>query len=540
VELLKVPLICSITEDLLVTGKSVAIFVNFRETIKAIQARLNRARVSVVQGGKDNQPDIEAFQNNETRVALCNIAAGGVGLSLHDMHGGHPREALISPSWSEKEFLQVVRRIHRAGGKTPSRQRILIAAGSIEEKVFRSLKTKIKNMNMMNEGTLTANSGCSNPVPPQNEMTESSSSAGVSSPLPPKQVDHAARAHARYSPSSLAYREMCPSWEPEDDEGKDNSASEEGTRCHEACETENFSGLTEEQVILVDTCLTYVNDLIQGFESRPLINLKEQKLKVLSQFGSVDRILISGRVGHVIDYKFGRRSVEDAEFNIQLQAYILGVFDKFKDVQVITGHLLMPRRDEVSTYTYTREHDYDRIKLRVATIIARAKAGKEFSPTLKGCEFCGKKGACPALGKLALKQSTEIAFGEKGTAEMIGVNLTDRDTLSRMLSVAAIMEKWAVAIRKEGLRLSLEEGMDIPGYTVTYKKSARSVTSAQGAWDLLKEDISVNDFLECVSTVSIEKLETAFAAKAQRGDKGRSKQALENKLRDAGLFKEQG
>ena len=72
--------------------------------------------------------------------------AGGTGLSLHDTQGKHPRVSLISPSFSAKNHLQVLGRIHRNGAKSDALQKILVAADSVEEKVMQSIDKKIKNL----------------------------------------------------------------------------------------------------------------------------------------------------------------------------------------------------------------------------------------------------------------------------------------------------------------------------------------------------------------------------------------------------------
>lgn len=550
VELLKVPLMEEMANGLLKEGRSVAIFVNFNATLRALCERLGtECLIAGGQSGVEREWVINDFQQNVSPVIVCNIAAGGVGVSLHDTLGGHPRTALISPSWNAKELLQVLGRVHRAGGKTPSQQRILFAANTIEEKIEKSLKEKMKNIEIINQGVLTTASGLSNPHIPQMPDTEipqnPEPATGCINPAQPqavKEVDHASRGHARYSPSSLGYREMCPSWENDNDSNKDTTASEEGTRCHEACETGDLTGLNEEQELIVSMCLGYVMALKNGMP-KPVVELKEVKLTVLDQFGSVDVVLIHGAEAHVVDYKFGRRSVADAEDNAQLQAYILGVFDKFPKVERVEGHLLLPRRDEASRHVYTRAKDYKQIKLRISTIIARAKDGKIFTATVKGCEFCGKKGSCAALASIALNRSASIrlAMGAEGegTAESLGLDMHDPDTIAKLLNISSVMEKWAEAVRAEALRLSLYEGVEIPGYAQAERKSPRSITSAAGAWTVLKDRMSVDDFMASVARISITELEKNFAATAERGQKGKSKQVLENLLRDACLFKDE-
>lgn len=157
VELYKVPVMVDMANDLLAEGKSVAIFVNFQATLDAVCDKLSiAAYVDGKQSASDRQRNIESFQNDVDRVIVCNTAAGGVGISLHDTHGNHPRAAIISPDWNEKNILQVVGRVHRAGGKTPSLQRILFAAGTVEEKVEKSVRKKISLLKTLNEKSACA------------------------------------------------------------------------------------------------------------------------------------------------------------------------------------------------------------------------------------------------------------------------------------------------------------------------------------------------------------------------------------------------
>jgi superfamily II DNA or RNA helicase len=159
VELLKVPVMVEMIEDLLAEGKSVAVFVNFHQTLEALCQKVARAeQIHGKQSAMDRETAIARFQGDMTNVIICNTAAGGVGISLHDVTGRHPRAAIISPDWNEKNIIQVIGRVHRAGGKTPSMQRILFAAGTVEEKVEKSVRKKIKNLNLLNEKSTCATS----------------------------------------------------------------------------------------------------------------------------------------------------------------------------------------------------------------------------------------------------------------------------------------------------------------------------------------------------------------------------------------------
>ena len=161
-ELIKVPLFVDMIEDLFDEGKSVAVFVNFTDTATAISKRLNKMKkfhgqlgfILGGQGDKERQNDIDDFQDDRKRVIICNIAAGGVGVSLHDIRGKFPRCAVISPTWSHVNFQQTLGRVWRVGGLSKSYQRICYAAKCIEETICRKVQDKLNCLNVLHDGDL--------------------------------------------------------------------------------------------------------------------------------------------------------------------------------------------------------------------------------------------------------------------------------------------------------------------------------------------------------------------------------------------------
>jgi superfamily II DNA or RNA helicase len=150
-EAAKVPDLVEMIADARDEGYSVAVFVCFTDTLVALKEILGDG-VSLVYGGQsaaDRERDVQLFQSNQNRVILCNVAAGGVGVSLHDEHGGHPRMAFISPTYNVKEYVQTLGRVHRAGAKTASVQRVLVAEKTIEEKIVAKLEEKRQDMDTL-------------------------------------------------------------------------------------------------------------------------------------------------------------------------------------------------------------------------------------------------------------------------------------------------------------------------------------------------------------------------------------------------------
>ena len=161
-ELHKVSTFVDLAVDAYEQGKSVAIFVNFKETLEAIVKRIGKKvgaiLISKVCGGQseiERDTEISNFQSDKTRFIICNIAAGGVGISLHDLNGNFPRVSLISPTYSAIAFLQATGRIHREGGLTDCVQYVVYCAGSIEEQVCYKLKGKLGALDILNDGDLS-------------------------------------------------------------------------------------------------------------------------------------------------------------------------------------------------------------------------------------------------------------------------------------------------------------------------------------------------------------------------------------------------
>lgn len=152
-ELLRVPVITDLAESLLDEGRSVVIFCNFRNSLDGFLSYFKET--SIVWGNQstdERQSMIDAFQADETKVMLCQIQSGGVGVSLHDERGERPRSSLICPTYSAIDLKQALGRIHRAGAKSKSVQRIIFAADSIEEAVMKKVRAKLHNIETLNDG----------------------------------------------------------------------------------------------------------------------------------------------------------------------------------------------------------------------------------------------------------------------------------------------------------------------------------------------------------------------------------------------------
>lgn len=156
VELLKVPIAVELARDYLEKGYSVAIFVNFRQTLVELGKRLHCSCIidGSPDGVRNRQKAIDSFQDNSSRLILANSQAGGIAVSLHDLKGGFPRVGLVFPGFSADTMRQVLGRLHRDGGQSKCHYRVMFAARTVETKVHNRLKVKLNNLDALNDADL--------------------------------------------------------------------------------------------------------------------------------------------------------------------------------------------------------------------------------------------------------------------------------------------------------------------------------------------------------------------------------------------------
>ena len=158
IEALKARTMAEMARDGAEEGMSVAVFVNFDDSIDEVARTLKTS--CVIRGGQresDRQRAINRFQANQEKFIVCNIRAGGVGVSLHDPTGRKPRLALISPTYSAQDLRQALGRVHRTGG-AHSIQRIIFAAGTCEERACEAVAAKLAHIDLLNDGDLQGQS----------------------------------------------------------------------------------------------------------------------------------------------------------------------------------------------------------------------------------------------------------------------------------------------------------------------------------------------------------------------------------------------
>lgn len=536
-ELLKVPTLVEMAEELVSEGRSVVIFGNFNSTLQAIHDRLQTPSDFFTGEHERTRDDAKnRFQADALRVLLVNIKAGGAGLSLHDLNGKFPRISLICPTFSVVDYRQALGRIHRSGAKSKAIQKILFSAGTVEERVAKLLRQKNFRMDLLNDADLI------NPPEENNSLTVEGNFPRVPSQTNTKMADAPLnqKPQPKLSPSGLKYVRLSPCFE--NDPGGDKTAADEGTAIHAACETGVIPAtFTDEQKQVVQMCLDYVQPLV----SRPGAQVfKELSFHELAEFsplmrrGKADLVVLYSNTAELVDYKAGRNAVDDAAVNDQQKAYVVAMFQRWPHLKAVRVHLLMPRRDEVSTHTFSAD-DVPRLRADLASIIVTAERYHRenlTAPRTDTCLWCAKRHSCPAVVGTAMAIAKGYDAELQIPAEFHPSKVTDPKAMAVMLDAASVMDKWVQSARHHFTQAMLN-GVDIPGYELREKKAARSVDDAMAAYAVVREVIDRDEFLAACS-ISLPALEKAWCEKAPRGQKGKAKEELISKLIEVGALKQ--
>lgn len=155
-ETYKIPLLIELARDHVEAGHSVIIFTCFVATMEAIQKKIKTE--CVIKGGQstsDRRRALEDFGADRERIMITNIQAGGTAVDgMQDLRGEFPRIGLIPPVDDAVILKQALGRIDRANSKSPSMNILIFSAGTVEEKVFANVQSKLENIDLINDGDL--------------------------------------------------------------------------------------------------------------------------------------------------------------------------------------------------------------------------------------------------------------------------------------------------------------------------------------------------------------------------------------------------
>lgn len=268
-----------------------------------------------------------------------------------------------------------------------------------------------------------------------------------------------------------------------------SSFAQEGTDCHELCAylvekaigkdvkdpTENLTYYNAEMQNCAEEYCSYVLEQLEEAKkycTDPMVFI-EQRLDfsrwVENGFGTGDCLILADQVLQIIDYKHGLGVLVESDHNSQMMCYALGAleaFDGIYDIDRVTMTIFQPRRDNISTWSCTKEELLKWADEVLAPTAALAYEGKGEFKAGEHCQFCKVKATCRKRAEFNL--------------ELAQYDFAMPDTLDEM-EIAAILEKvdqliaWGNDIKDYAL-VQAQAGNHFDGWKIVEGRSNRKFT----------------------------------------------------------------
>lgn len=273
--------------------------------------------------------------------------------------------------------------------------------------------------------------------------------------------------------------------------------AQQGTDCHELCAylvekalgidvpdpTESLTYYDAEMQNCAEEYRNYVLEQIEAakeFCKDPQVMI-EQRLDfsrwVENGFGTGDCVIVADEELQIIDYKHGLGvlvSAGDDEHggNSQMMCYALGaleVFGDIYDINQIKMTIFQPRRDNISTYTISRDNLLKWANDVLAPTAQLAYTGEgEFKAGVH-CQFCKVKATCRKRAEYNL----ELA---KYDFEMPAT--LDNTEIAAILEKVDEMISWGNDIKEYALKQA-QSGVHFEGWKVVEGRSNRKYTDEE-------------------------------------------------------------
>lgn len=265
--------------------------------------------------------------------------------------------------------------------------------------------------------------------------------------------------------------------------------AKQGTDAHELCEYKVLHALGEdvkdptENLDYFDTEMEestdeYCNYVLEQYEKAKQLCkdpkvLVEQRLDfskwVPDGFGTGDCLIIADKVLQIIDFKYGLGILVEAENNPQMMCYALGALDTYDgiyDIESVEMTIFQPRRDNVSTFTISKEELLKWAEEFLAPTARLAYNGEGEYHAGDHCQFCKVKATCRERAAYNMELAA-YDFEEPATLDDSEI----ADILPRIDDLVA----WANDIKEYALQQAMS-GTEYKGFKVVEGRSVRKYT----------------------------------------------------------------
>jgi hypothetical protein len=359
------------------------------------------------------------------------------------------------------------------------------------------------------------------------------------------------RSHHPYSPSTLAYLEVCPLYKSRPSKHARTIA---GTIAHKVVETAiDNPELSDEDAAHTAECLDFAEQRRQkmqaDFPQGPIKELREVYLPVDdlefpdaegTTAGFVDLVLVAATETYIemLDWKFGFWQVEEADTNPQGIAYILGLFRMFPKAETIRAFFKQPPIGYLTEAVFTRSQ-IPELYLRVQAIVAQARKARMSGnydmakPHVPVCNFCDHLGDCPRGLEFALRVGKKFHPVEFPESLMPG-DFLSKEGAARGLSLVSVLKVWCDAFRRQLMDRIMLGKQDLPDTHVIQSKEGSREIVDQKKFDEIALKYVSQQTLDASKTATFGVIEKAISDAAPRGQKENTVNEFKQELEKSG------
>jgi hypothetical protein len=210
--------------------------------------------------------------------------------------------------------------------------------------------------------------------------------------------------------------------------------------------------------------------------SDPVIHIEQRvdySRYVPEGYGTADCIIIADGTLHVIDFKYGRGYLVEAEDNPQMKLYALGAletYDALYGISAVSMTIYQPRRENVNTWTIFKESLFQWAEDVLKPAAALAFKGEGEFCSGEHCQFCRAAVICRARADANMRL-TKYEFG-------LPPVLSD-DEIGSILPKLDGLISWANDLKAYALEAAVHHGKEWSGFKLVNGRSMRRYTDPQ-------------------------------------------------------------
>jgi hypothetical protein len=189
--------------------------------------------------------------------------------------------------------------------------------------------------------------------------------------------------------------------------------------------------------------------------------------------GTADLVVVDSKKVHIIDLKLGKGVMVDAEQNVQLMIYGLGVLDMLEclyDIEIVELTIVQPRLEHLSTWEISAEE----LKKWGAEVFEpgaeMALAGEGTYSAGDHCRFCKARFNCRERANEYLRLA-QMEFAEPP--------LLSDEEVAEVLAKADALKKWAEEVYTYAQNEAIVNHKEWPGYKLVLGRSNRKYTDEE-------------------------------------------------------------